>query len=558
MKQTARALMVVALCCAYGAWTMQSTLLDVHGFHLFPVALVAVAMHMVRVPGRHLVAGAGWTATAATLMLTGIAPLAAILYGAAAALSGYVSVRLLQSRERVLPLASENDWARVVVASLTGALAFSAAAAISSAGEPADEARSLVAAAFVNAFASFLVWLPLVVRTPRFPALARPVERTVQWTLLVLVTVLVFSASSSPPFVYLVFALLCWSALRLSLIETLTQLLVVKALATTMYSHGLGPYAPEATLPHELQVAFLQLFLITCSLSVVALSLSSSRTRAETRREATARAENVASQRLHTVVEELEAERTLVEQMREVDKVKDALVSTVSHELRTPITNIIGYSEMLEDGDYGSLSPSQSEAMTKIEDNSRRLLGLIDDLLTLSRMRSAQIELTCTSIDLVLAARAAEEAILTRLASADMSMETDLPRTNVVVEADGEKIERVLVNLLSNAVKFTPAGGTVTLRLTTEDGWAVFEVSDTGYGISAADQERLFSQFFRTSAAERRHIPGTGLGLSIVRSIVEAHGGHVDVDSVVDVGTSFRVHLPLEAPPAPTRAGLAR
>src|SRR5690606_22432884 len=102
-----------------------------------------------------------------------------------------------------------------------------------------------------------------------------------------------------------------------------------------------------------------------------------------------------------------------------------------------------------------------------------------------------------------------------------------------------------VVNLMSNAVKFTPPLGRVTVRLWQEARWAIIEVADTGYGIPEKDLNRLFSQFFRSSVSQEKHIQGTGLGLSIVRSIVEGHGGQIEVTSTVNVGTTFWVYLPI-------------
>src|SRR5690606_38117652 len=138
------------------------------------------------------------------------------------------------------------------------------------------------------------------------------------------------------------------------------QLVVVRLVITFFTAGGSGPYVGathDRNLPADLQMVYVQIFLITCSVAVVALSISSARARVESRREALAKADEVAESKLNTVFEALEAERSALEEMREVDRVKDAFVSTVSHELRTPITNIIGYTEMLEDGDFGRLSP---------------------------------------------------------------------------------------------------------------------------------------------------------------------------------------------------------
>jgi signal transduction histidine kinase len=122
---------------------------------------------------------------------------------------------------------------------------------------------------------------------------------------------------------------------------------------------------------------------------------------------------------------------------------------------------------------------------------------------------------------------------------------TLVPGTSaVVVPGDPDQLDRVIVNLVNNAVKYTPRGGTVTVSLEASDDWAVFTCADTGLGISEEDQTRLFSEFFRSTNAQARAKPGTGLGLAIVKRTVERHGGRVEVESELGVGTTFRVYLP--------------
>ncbi|QCC76768.1 sensor histidine kinase [Nocardioides daphniae] len=457
------------------------------------------------------------------------------------------ALRVLRESQGELRMRTEFDLLRVVVAANLGGLIVAVPIGLVGALSGVDEVAALIAGSFVDMTASLILWLPLAMRGRDAPSLATWPERAAQWTLLVTATLTIFATSFTTEFPYVVLVLLMWAGLRLSLLETLLQLIVVRLVITHFTAMGKGPYVGathDRNLPDDLQMVYVQIFLITCSVAVVALNISSARARAESRREALAKADQVAERKLNTVFEALEAERSALEEMREVDRVKDAFVSTVSHELRTPITNIIGYTEMLEDGDFGRLSPDQSEATVRIGDNGRRLLSLIDDLLDLSRLRAEKMEIAQNPVDLVAVVRAGEQAILPRLRSAEVSLEMDLPPYPVTVTGEAEKLERVLVNLMSNAVKFTPPLGRVAVRLTQEGTWAIIEVSDTGYGIPEEDLDRLFSQFFRSSVSQEKHIQGTGLGLSIVRSIVESHGGQVEVASRVNVGTTFRVYLP--------------
>ena len=242
----------------------------------------------------------------------------------------------------------------------------------------------------------------------------------------------------------------------------------------------------------------------------------------------------------------LATEREAVQRLTEVDQVKDRFVSSVSHELRTPITNIVGYLELLMDGVYGEPSDDQTRAMSRIELNSRRLLTLIDDLLTLSSMESLDKPRDVAPVDLVSVVRRAEEIVRPALIRRDLRLEVDLPDEPVVISGDAGQLERVVINLATNAVKFTLDGGVVTLRLIppTNGTGPVIEVQDTGIGIPEADQEMLFSRFFRAAQARAAAVPGSGLGLSIAKSIAELHGGQISATSVYGKGSTFRVEFP--------------
>jgi len=245
------------------------------------------------------------------------------------------------------------------------------------------------------------------------------------------------------------------------------------------------------------------------------------------------------------LLESLEVQRQAVERLREVDQVKDAFVSSVSHELRTPITSILGYIEMLEDGTFGELDPRQLDAVQRVAGNSHRLLSLIDDLLTLSRVQEGGLGLADRVVDLRRVVEAGCAVVRPALEHRHVHFELDLPPDPVPFLGDRDMLERVVINLVGNAVKFTPADGRVGVRLLIYPDHAVIEVSDTGIGIPQDEQERLFSRFFRSSLAQQQAIPGSGLGLSIAHSIIEQHGGAMSVESEPGVGTTFRVSLPL-------------
>ncbi|CAN5656623.1 hypothetical protein BH11ACT8_BH11ACT8_29410 [soil metagenome] len=243
--------------------------------------------------------------------------------------------------------------------------------------------------------------------------------------------------------------------------------------------------------------------------------------------------------------EALSAEQQAVERLRDVDAVKDAFVSTVSHELRTPITSILGYLELMGDGSLGDLDRLQRDALARVSTNSHRLLALIDDLLTLSKVAEHGVQPVRHSFDLRDGVAAAY-AVVTQGWSVARRVSTTLqmPPDPVVILGDRDMLERVVVNLVGNAVKFTPDGGRVSVELSASDGSAEIRVEDTGIGVPEGEQAQLFARFFRSSLARGRAIPGSGLGLSITRAIVERHGGSIGVTSQVGVGTTMVVRLP--------------
>ncbi|GGY37249.1 hypothetical protein GCM10010384_50600 [Streptomyces djakartensis] len=247
---------------------------------------------------------------------------------------------------------------------------------------------------------------------------------------------------------------------------------------------------------------------------------------------------------LHTALL-YQRETQLVEKLRALDQAKSDFLSTVSHELRTPLTSIVGYIELLEDEETGPLTPPQRHMLDIVDRNANRLRALIEDLLTLSRIESGVFGSRREPVDLCRLVASATDAIRPAAESASVTVEKHVPDRPLVLEADSDQLDRVLMNLLSNAVKFTPAGGKVTVRAGARDGQAVLSVSDTGIGIPEAEQQKLFQRFFRASNATEAAIPGTGLGLTIVRTIVANHGGELEVDSGEGRGTTFTARLPI-------------
>jgi signal transduction histidine kinase len=239
------------------------------------------------------------------------------------------------------------------------------------------------------------------------------------------------------------------------------------------------------------------------------------------------------------------------ERLRELDRVKDEFVTLVSHELRTPLTSIMGYLDLLEEETDG-LSEEQRRFLAVVERNAERLARLVEDLLFVARLQAGGLELGSGEVELAAVAEKSVEAA---------RPDAVLKRVELVLEAKSSKLTgdrlrlgQVLDNLVSNAVKFTPEGGRVTVRVSDGADGTLLEVADTGLGIPADEQERLFERFFRASTAATHAVPGTGLGLTVVKAIVEAHGGTIAVASEVGRGTTVRVNLPGVAGAAGTLA----
>lgn len=224
-------------------------------------------------------------------------------------------------------------------------------------------------------------------------------------------------------------------------------------------------------------------------------------------------------------------------------EVKDDFLASVSHELRTPLTSALAYLELL-DGAPG-LDATVRTQVDAVRRNALRLSHLVADLLftaTATTTSSAEV-IDLLRVDLVVVVDRAVQAAGEKAAESGIALVADLPAT-LEVMADAARMRQVVDNLLSNALTYTPAGGLVRVTLTGSETSAELVVADSGEGIEAADLAVIFSTFVRGHNARRRLSSGTGLGLTIVRTIVEAHGGQVSVESTVDVGTSVRVVLP--------------
>jgi len=245
----------------------------------------------------------------------------------------------------------------------------------------------------------------------------------------------------------------------------------------------------------------------------------------------------------------------------EANRAKSQFLANMSHELRTPLNSIIGFSEILGDKLEGRIEPRFVRFLHNILSSGRHLLGLINDILDLSKIEAGKMDLVFEPVsihDIVHGVESVMHGIASRRRiHIQMEIEAGLP----VIVADPPRIKQVLYNLLSNAVKFSPDGGEVILRVRSVPaagsglaGRGIFiEVLDRGIGIRSDDQQLIFEEFRQVDGGSTRNMGGTGLGLALVKRFAEMHGGRVEVESEPGQGSLFRVVLPVDASAATNR-----
>jgi PAS domain S-box-containing protein len=257
-----------------------------------------------------------------------------------------------------------------------------------------------------------------------------------------------------------------------------------------------------------------------------------------------------------TLEQELEAERAdredfhrqQIDKLQALDRLKGDFLNAASHELRTPLTSIEGYAEFLEDQIGGTLTPAQQDFVKRIQEGTKRLKYIVEDLLDFARLEAGTFQLTPQLAELT--TLLADEVALLRPQAEDAQIKiaVDAPQDPLEISIDPLRIGQVLRNLLGNAIKFTPPSGVVELVLKPIPHGVRIEVKDTGIGISPANIPRLFQKFYQVDTSTTRSRGGAGLGLSISKSLVEAHGGRMGVESTLGLGSTFWFTLPLEPP----------
>jgi signal transduction histidine kinase len=236
-----------------------------------------------------------------------------------------------------------------------------------------------------------------------------------------------------------------------------------------------------------------------------------------------------------------------VERLEALDVQRRTFIATASHELRTPVSSILGYTEMLADGEYGDLTPIQHDSVTRVVRNGRRLQHLIEDLLILEKSESDR-ELIGNEVDVRELTEQVWGQLQVHLAGRNLTTTTNVSADMPKLSGDQMQLERALLNVLVNAVKFTPDGGAVHLSVHAGPRGITFSVSDTGLGIAESEQKAVFEPFFRSHTAHSNAIQGSGIGLAVVHRIVESHGGEIALSSTLGEGTTVSFTLPVPAP----------
>jgi PAS domain S-box-containing protein len=250
------------------------------------------------------------------------------------------------------------------------------------------------------------------------------------------------------------------------------------------------------------------------------------------------------------VTREVRAQRGLEQakdQAETASRAKSEFLANMSHELRTPLNAILGFAEIIRDRLLGPIADRYAEYAHDIHSSGTHLLGIINDILDLSKVEAGRLELIEEIVDIQGIVKGVVLLLRERVANAGLTLKVELPDSLLLIRADERKLKQVLMNLLANAVKFTPSGGQIVVRASIAGAQGlIIEVSDTGIGIAPEDVDRALSPFGQVDSRLSRRYEGTGLGLPLARALAELHGGTLTLDSLPGHGTTVRITLPAD------------
>jgi signal transduction histidine kinase/CheY-like chemotaxis protein len=234
-------------------------------------------------------------------------------------------------------------------------------------------------------------------------------------------------------------------------------------------------------------------------------------------------------------------------QLQEASQAKSEFLANMSHELRTPLNSIIGFSEILQEKTFGDLNERQKRYVSNIHTSGKHLLGLINDILDLSKVEAGKIELNYEEFPLKEMLSECQTLVNTMASKKNISLGFKVADGLSTINADPTKFKQIMYNFLSNAIKFTPDGGTVNVAAKPENGMVQVSVKDTGIGIAKGHQDMIFEEFYQVDSSYSKQYKGTGLGLPLTKKLVELHGGEIWVESEPEKGSTFSFSMPLRA-----------
>lgn len=249
-----------------------------------------------------------------------------------------------------------------------------------------------------------------------------------------------------------------------------------------------------------------------------------------------------------SIIETKSAYKTIEEQnikILEADKVKTEFLANISHELRTPLNAIIGFSEILSNQFYGTLNEKQSEFIQDINVSGIHLLGMINEILDISKIEAKAMSLNKTEFSIL---RATEEVVNIVKPLTDkkaITIKKNISEDKMIY-ADFQKIRQILYNLLSNAIKFSPENETIYLDIYFNRNSLIIKIKDNGIGISLENQNKIFEKFVQLENTYTKKESSTGLGLTITKELVEMHKGNIIVESDIGKGATFIINIPLK------------
>jgi signal transduction histidine kinase len=253
--------------------------------------------------------------------------------------------------------------------------------------------------------------------------------------------------------------------------------------------------------------------------------------------------------RFNDISDSLKVELALREKnaaLEQAEKLKGDFLANVSYQLRTPLNAMMGFAEVLEKQYFGELNERQMEYATGMMQAGEKLIALVNDILDLSTIEAGILALQIRPLEVYPMIKMLHDLMFEWARKQNITLKMDCPKTIGSINADERRLKQVLLNLLTNAIKFTPADGTITLKVERLATTMSFSITDTGIGISKEDQQKIFSPFVQLQQNHRH--AGAGLGLSLVKSIVDLHGGEVHLESDIGKGTSVTCLIPLKSP----------